>query len=211
MSHRLRHLSTLCLLLALLACGRIEPVDPDASDDSSTEPAADSTTDTGPDPRIDVTGDCPPVRIPFEAEDMTLTGFVTDTSTRPEIGDYIYSETNTARASIDIGIPCTDEYVLWGLVWWEDDSNDSVFWEWDSSGTPMVWDFLQCSGTTPRWHWDQVTGRPDSMYCREPAEDPEIFVLTEGDHTFALTNRELYSTVAEFVLTNDMSYTPPFP
>jgi len=207
----------LCLLLPLLACGRIEPVDHDASDDATDTPGDWSTDDwpewrpdTATDPGIDFGVDCPPVRIPFEAEDMTLTGYTTETSFTPGIGDYISSTMSTASATIDIGIPCSDTYVLWGLVRWDDDGSDSALWQWDSGGTPTVWDFLQCSGTVG-WHWDQVTSRGASMYCMPPADDPELMPLREGDHTLEISPREPPAPVAAFVLTNEMDYTPPAP
>jgi hypothetical protein len=206
-----------CLLLPLLACGRIEPVDGDASDDGSADSPGDWHADSRPDaasdaddPLVDFGVDCPPVRIPFEAEDMVLTGYTTDTSFRPEIGDYITTSEHSATATIDIGIPCSDRYVLWGLIYWEGDSSDSVFWQWDSSGTPTIWDFLQCSGTSG-WHWDQVTSRGASTYCTPPAEDPEPMPLREGDHTLEISPREPPAPMAAFVLTNEMDYTPPTP
>ncbi|MBW2260426.1 MAG: hypothetical protein JRG91_00515 [Deltaproteobacteria bacterium] len=190
-----------------------DPLDdatPDAEEDAAPDPVSDPVSDPPPD------GGCAFVQIPFEAEDMTLdSGFQTAESSREYIGTFIENvATSDGQAAIDIEIPCEDTYVLWGLVWWESGSEDSFYWSWDAipSDRP-VWDVMQQCGTSIArdWYWDQVTYRTDTGFCDTPEEDPALMDLTAGTHTFYLTGRERLSAVAEFILTNDLGYTPPDP
>lgn len=180
---------------------------PDAEDDASPDPVSDPPPD----------GDCALVQIPFQAEDMTLDrGFRTGESSREYIGTFIEGIMDRdGEASMDLEIPCEDTWVLWGLVWWEQMASDSFYWAWDTvPSDPPVWDLMQqgCSPSIGRdWYWDQVSSRIETGYCGDPEEDPALMDLTAGTHTFYLMGRERLSAVAEFILTNDLSYTPPPP
>jgi hypothetical protein len=192
-------------------------VSPDAEEDATPEDAVeDAVDDAVSDPPPD--GGCELVQIPFEAEDMTLdSGFGTETSSREHIGQFIEAVAWDSRgqASIELEIPCDDTYVLWGLAWWEQMESDSFYWSWDSvPSDPPVWDLMQqgCSPSIGRdWYWDQVSSRIETGYCGDPEEDPALMDLTAGTHTFYLFTRERMSAVAEFILTNDLAFTPPPP
>jgi len=194
----------------------VEDAVEDAVDDTAEDAVDDPAPDPVSDPRPD--GGCELVQIPFEAEDMTLdSGFGTETSSREYIGQFIEAVAWDSRgqASIELEVPCDDTYVLWGLVWWEQMASDSFYWAWDAvPSDPPVWDLMQqgCSPSIGRdWYWDQVSSRIETGYCGDPEEDPALMDLTAGTHTFYLFTRERMSAVAEFILTNDLAYTPPPP
>lgn len=227
------------MALILIGCGGTVKADRDGETDTTTDqPSVDGETDTGEDtptpdadtdtPTPDVVGDtptpdvepdggCGPVQIAFEAEDGTLEGAMnTRESSREYIGtflEYLGGE-GGGSASYEVEVPCSDTYVLWAVVWFESGNEDSFFWAWDDTTTTWVWDLTQ-QGCYPRlgrdWYWDQVSQRTDTGRCGDPEVDPATFTLTAGTHTFHLLGRERMSAVAEFVLTNDMSYTPPEP
>ena len=163
-------------------------------------------------------GDCALVQIPFQAEDMTMDrGFNVETSSREYIGQFIeaVARDSIGEASIELEIPCDDTWVLWGLVWFESGYADSFRWSWDAvASDPPVWDLMQ-QGCSPSlgadWYWDEVSSRVDTGTCGDPEEDPALVDLTAGTHTFYLLTRERMSAVAEFILTNDLAYTPPDP
>lgn len=183
----------------------MEDIVPDPVEDTA-EP--DTTTDVVTD------GECGTVMIPFEAEEMSLSGFSVRTSSRDYIGDFIETDRDDEGvASVTLDIPCTDTYVMWGLVWWESGSEDSYLWTWDTGSEPVQWDVMQqCSTTIPAdWYWDQVSWKYDDGYCGTPEEDPATMPLTAGSHTFYLFGREAMTAVDEFILTNDPAYVPPDP
>jgi hypothetical protein len=202
----MRKLLAISILLA--ACGRVAPVE-DASDDQD-----DPTTDPDQDVLDDWSSDCPAVQIPFEAEEMDLTGFSVRTSSRPSIGDYIEPYGDSGEAFIELSIDCEDDYVLWGLAWWESGSSDSFYYRWGTTSDRLVWDIMQQGcypDLTRNWYWDHVSRRIEDGACGDPDEDPDVFHLTEGTHTFRLHPREPESSVAEFILTNMRGFTPPGP
>jgi hypothetical protein len=193
----------------------------DGDEDTAVVPDGEGDTpgDTAP---ADVTADggCELVQIPFEAEDMTFDdGFRTDESSRPYIGTFLEAAMDDAgTASREIDIPCGDDWVLWGLVWIEGGYatmySDSFSWAWDEAATTWVWDLMQqgCSPSLPAdWYWDRVSLRTETGTCGDPEEDPAVFTLSAGAHTFHLLGREGNAAVAEFVLTNDLDYVPPDP
>lgn len=202
-----KHLAISILLLA--SCGKVAPVE-DASDDQD-----DPTTDPDQDVLDDWGSDCPAVQIPFEAEEMEdLTGYSVRTSSRTSIGDYIQAIEDSGEASIEITIDCEDDYVLWGLAWWESGRADSFYYRWGSTSDRLVWDIMQ-QGCYPdlsrNWYWDRVSRRTENGSCGDPDEDPAVFHLTEGTHTFRLHPREQESSVAEFILTNVPRFRPTGP
>ena len=102
---------------------------PDTGEDAAEDAPPDASLDVEPDAA------CTAVTIPFEAEDMTLSGFSVRTSSREYIGQFIETDVrNEGSASISLDIPCTDTYVMWGLVWWEDGGEDSEKPDVDADG-----------------------------------------------------------------------------
>ena len=91
--------------------------------------------------------------------------------------------------------------------------SDSFYWTWDTWTDTWVWDLMQQCGTSiaADWYWDQMTLRTETGSCGPPEEDPALLDLEAGTHTFYLYGREDDSTVAEFILTNDLAYVPPDP
>ena len=191
------------------------PEDVTPAEDAPPEVPVDPQPDEAPpdiEPDVIPDGPCPLQQIPFQAEAMTLdSGFLVETSSRPEIGQYIMAQgANTGSASIALDIPCAGNWVMWGIVWWQDSYSDSFFWAWDDPATRYVWHVMQQCGTSiPQdWYWDQVSRSPVTTTCVTIDEDPAVMPLTAGPHTFYLLGREPGASAAEFVLTNDMSWTP---
>ena len=185
------------------------PVDPGVEDLPMPDVVDVDVVDTVEDPEPD--GGCPPQVIQFEAEAMTLDEWF-DTGWSNYLSDtYIISRMdNEGQASIVLDIPCTDSWVLWAAVWWENGTSDSFGFAWDDPGTMSVWHVMQQCGTyiSRSWYWDQVSRSPVTDTCDVIDEDPAVMFLGSGAHTFYLMGREDGSVVAVFYLTNDPAWAP---
>jgi len=155
---------------------------------------------------------CAPVQIPFRAEDFTIErGFELRDAATPEVDRMLVcTMDNMGSAHIELDIPCDDDWTMWSLARWRDGNSDSIFWAWDDRDARYVWHIMQQCGASiaPGWYWDQVTRSPVEGNCSDIDEDPAVFHLTEGRHTFYLSGREADAAVGLFVLTNEPSYTP---
>jgi hypothetical protein len=186
------------------------PVDPTVEDplsepDAAEVDAADAIEDPMPD------GACPPQVIQFEAEAMTLDdGFDTGWSNYLSDTYIISTMDNEGQASIVLEIPCTDDWVMWAAVWWENGYSDSFGFAWDDPAAMSVWHVMQQCGTyiSRGWYWDRVSRSPVTDTCDVIDEDPAVMPLDMGTHTFYLMGREDGSAVAVFYLTNDPAWSP---
>ena len=188
----------------------------DASADSATESPGDEARDIREfiDAEIvasDTTTEviCGRSQIRFEAESMTLTGDFAIQGD-PRVGQYITDTLGwSGVASIELEIPCSGEWVMWGNVHWL--AGDSFFWAWEDPYDVLVWHVMQRCGD-PRvdeWHWDEVSGGPETENCEDVGDDPAIVALTAGIHHFYLLGREPYARVDKFIFTDNLSWVPP--
>jgi hypothetical protein len=154
---------------------------------------------------------CSPAQIPFQADEMELDGFVVRNSGIDEVDNMILVQrANTGEASMEVDVPCEDDWTLWAYVRWENMEADSFYWSFDDPRSRAVWHVMQqcILSIEPGWYWDQVSRSADSSQCEPVEEDPAVVHLTRGRHTFYLFGREADTAVGLFVLTNDPSYRP---
>jgi hypothetical protein len=185
------------------------PVDPGVEDLPVPDVVDVDVVDSVEDPEPDA--GCPLQVIQFEAEAMTLDdGFDTGWSNYLSDNYIISTRDNDGEASIVLHIPCTDTWVMWAAVWWENGTSDSFGFAWDDPAALSVWHVMQQCGTTISrgWYWDQVSRSPVSDSCDVIDEDPALMHLEDGPHTFYLFGREDGSAVAVFYLTNDPAWAP---
>ena len=99
------------------------------------------------------------------------------------------------QAEYTFNIPQSGNYVIWGLVIAENDSNDSFFVAVDE-GDFALWDTKQ--GAV--WTWDQVNSRYEA--------DPVFFNLEAGEHSLVIKQREDGTRLDRILITNDLEYIP---
>ena len=191
------------LALALPAAGCMVAIEmPEGGGDAQTD-APDAAGDDG--------APCSPAQVSFRADEMELDGFLVRNTDIDEVDRMILVQrANTGEASMEVDVPCEDDWTLWAYARWENTEADSFYWSFDDPRDRIVWHVMQQCAVTiePGWYWDQVSRGSDIGACEPIQEDPAVVHLTRGRHTFYLFGREANAAVGLFVLTNDPSYRP---
>lgn len=121
-------------------------------------------------------------------------------------GRYISPPTGDpgdGRAEFQIYITEPGEYVVWGRVFAPNNDNNSFFFIMDG-GEKLTWDL---DARQEEWHWDRVSNRGTGSEGK-PEEDPVVFNLSAGLHSFIIEEREYRSQLDHLIFTRDRNFVP---
>ena len=104
-------------------------------------------------------------------------------------------------AEYDFTVPLTGYYQVWGREISNDGLSNSFYVSVDG-GEEVVWNTTMGGYNT--WVWDPVSEGDELGGNIEPVR----FLLTEGEHTLRVKQREAGTKLDRLLITNDLIYTP---
>ncbi len=151
-------------------------------------------------------GESNAVRIWLEAEEGILTPPVAAAQdSQASAGGYIwvpdgrgdvFDATKAAgQARFTFTVPVSGNFVIWGRVIANNDSNNSFFVSLDD-GVINAWEVAVATN----WMWDQVNVKGGA--------DPLVLSLAAGQHSLVIKQREDGAKLDRLLITNDMQYLP---
>lgn len=160
-------------------------------------------------PQNDIRRLTPNEKIWIEAEDAVMTGvFTTATDSNASSqsyltipngsGDVLDDPSQGSYAEYVFNLPMNGYYHILAKTLTNDDADDSVYISIDN-GPPHLWAFAHGGGQW--WLWDKPSDGQGFI-------GPRWYLLTAGQHTLRITQREDGVKIDQFLITNDADYMP---
>jgi hypothetical protein len=102
-------------------------------------------------------------------------------------------------AKYNINVPQAGVYVMWGRVKGNLNGWSNSFFVSMDDGYMNIWDFNK----DDIWKWERLSDRGTGSFGH-PQTNPVKFNLTAGPHVLMIANREYYSKIDCFILTNNL-------
>jgi PKD repeat protein len=148
----------------------------------------------------------------LEAEDAGILTpdfeIVSDTSASNgkyiQIPEGVGFRAHDGEASYNISINTSGNYTVWGCKI-AAKIKDNFFFVQIDDGTEYLWTLA----LSDNWQWDAVNHWGSGGEF-DPEIDPAVFTLSAGEHTLRILQREDGAKLDKLLITNDMSYVPPY-
>jgi hypothetical protein len=150
-----------------------------------------------------------PVSSYYEAESGILVAPMTLVAEAGASGGRFVQSTTTGSGTLrlQVNAPTAGTYVLWGRVLAPTPDTDSLYVSVDG-GAEDIWDMAEFLWK-PEWQWTRVTGRAANGGTPSRLnQQPRLFTLTAGVHTFTFRGREPQAGLDRLFVTADAGALP---